>query len=100
MTRDLSARLLATALIVFASADHSAAADKKPKLDQALQKLVNQNGDGLLDVIIRAVPGGSGAVRAKLRSKGRDITGDYLSINAINATIDLRDLADFDNDPS
>src|SRR6185295_2626870 len=30
----------------------------------------------------------------------RDITGDYVSIKAINATVDARDLADLDSDPS
>src|SRR6266705_3281419 len=88
-------RFLTAAVLLAVSAVPAAAADKKPKLDQA----VTQSVSGSLDVIIRVVPGGHDAVRAKLAAKGRAVTGEHASINALSATVDAGDLAGLDRDP-
>src|SRR6266511_3473681 len=95
MMTSSSARFLVTAAMLAVSAVPAAAADKKPKLDQA----VSQRGAGSVDVIIRLVPGGHDGVRAKLAAKRRAITGEHASINALSATVDAGDLADLDRDP-
>jgi serine protease AprX len=100
MTRSLFARVLSAALILVGCATSVDAAGKKTKLDIALQQSVRRGETGSLDVIISAVPGRRDAVRAKLTVKGRNITGEHGSINALSATIDVRDLADLNGDPS
>src|SRR4051812_17384437 len=88
-------RFFAAALLLAVSALPAAAADRKPKLDQA----VSQSVTGPLDVIIRVVPGAHDAVRAKLAAKGHAVSGEHASINALSATVDARELADLDRDP-
>src|SRR6266513_4281425 len=88
-------RFLAAAVMLAVSGVPAAATDKKPKSDQA----VSQSVTGSLDVIIRVVPGGHDVVRAKLAAKGRTVTGEHASINALRATVDARDPADLDRDP-
>src|SRR6185369_4393499 len=72
----------------------------RPRLDSELRQALKQNTSRQLDVIITAMPGRSDEVRAKLRGKGYGVAGDHVSINAISATVDVADLADFDSDPS
>src|SRR5436190_18805910 len=93
--KSLYRRFLTAAVLLAVSAVPAAAADKKPKLDQA----VTQSIAGSLDVIIRVVPGGHDAVRARLAAKGHAVTGEHASINALSATINAGDLADLDRDP-
>jgi len=88
-------RFVTAALLLAIAIVPAAASDKKTKLDHA----VGQSATGPLDVIIRVVPGGHDAVRAKLAAKGRTVAGEHASINGFSATIDARDLADLDRDP-
>jgi hypothetical protein len=99
MTTCRSARFLAAALMLGGFTVSAAAADKKPKLDQALQHAVPQKGTGSLDVIIRVVPGGHDSVRARLAAKGHAVTAEHVSINALSATVDAAGLADLDRNP-
>src|SRR5438876_5664869 len=99
MSKFLCARFLVAAVILAGTAVPAAAADKKPKFDQALEHAVSKRVTGPLDVIIRVVPGGHDAVRGKLAAKGHAVTGEHASINALSATVDARDLADLDRDP-
>src|SRR5438552_1391124 len=98
MANSRTARFLAAALMLAGSAV-PAAADRKPKWDQALQYAISRNVTSSLDVIIRVAPGGQSVVGGKLASKGRAVTGEQASINAFSATIYAADLADLDDDP-
>ena len=94
------ARFSALALIVATATLPASAKGGRPRLDSELRQALNRNASSQLDVIITALPGRSNEVRAKLGSKGHGVTGNHVSINAISATVDAADLADFDSDPS
>src|SRR5260370_32954527 len=98
MSPSSCARFLTAALTLAAYAFPAVAADKKPKLDHALQHAL-KTGIGSVDVIIRVVPGGHDVVRSTLVGKGRTITGEHPSINALSATVDAGDLAELVTDP-
>ena len=71
-----------------------------PKLDKMLQVGAASGATGQVQVIITAVPGKRDAVRTRLYAKGRPITAEHPTINAISATVDAGDLADLAGDPS
>jgi hypothetical protein len=66
---------------------------ENPKLDRALQQVLNNRADRHVPVIIQTVPGGLPAVRRALAARGRPITGEFRNIRALGATVDLADLA-------
>jgi serine protease AprX len=95
----LTIRLLVLALCVSGVAHRAAGDDSHPKLDPALEAVLEQTSDtDTVQVIVTAAAGQYAPLRSKLLGNGKKIKAEHKFINAITAEVPKGDLSKLESD--